>query len=412
MANGSKSALGSGLDLSQASLGALAREYRTIEADLLDRWDAPLINDFLCMIAFGASRNLMIRWLGEPGAMVHNDVLIGQGDIISAEPARRIVGIAGMVRDAALVDALHAGGLPALDGSPAIRDQIDAYLARFGDRCVQELKLESIPLRDDPAPLVAAIVAQARAPGGGAVAAAETDWQSLFGGRPVRRWLARRLLAWTRARVRDRENLRFERTRIFGHARRVFLAMGREMVAHGLLDDPRDVLHLTVGEVLALAEGSALSTDAAALAGLRRDQDAASARRPDPPERLVFHGPVPALAADPAASPSTDTERQGTGCSAGRVAGTARVVTDPRTQTLEPGQILVARHTDPGWIALFAGAAAIVVERGSLLSHSAIVARELGVPCVVGLRGATDWIRDGETIHVDGAAGVVRRTDG
>ncbi|MFT6535981.1 MAG: pyruvate,water dikinase, partial [Loktanella salsilacus] len=68
-----------------------------------------------------------------------------------------------------------------------------------------------------------------------------------------------------------------------------------------------------------------------------------------------------------------------------------------------------ARHTDPGWIAVFSNAAAIVVERGSLLSHSAIVARELGIPCVVGLKGATQWISDGELICVDGATGMVER---
>jgi pyruvate,water dikinase len=102
-------------------------------------------------------------------------------------------------------------------------------------------------------------------------------------------------------------------------------------------------------------------------------------------------------------------ERKGTGCSAGRVTAVARVVSDPRAQSIASGEILIARHTDPGWIALFASASAIVVERGSLLSHSAIVARELGIPCVVGLKGATRWIRDGETIEVDGASGLVRR---
>ena len=90
----------------------------------------------------------------------------------------------------------------------------------------------------------------------------------------------------------------------------------------------------------------------------------------------------------------------------------ARVVRDPRNESLSHGEILVARHTDPGWIALFASAAAIVVERGSLLSHSAIVARELGIPCVVGLKGAMDWIKTGDEIEVDGAAGTVSKRDG
>ena len=94
------------------------------------------------------------------------------------------------------------------------------------------------------------------------------------------------------------------------------------------------------------------------------------------------------------------------------VTGLARVVRDPRREMLEPGEILVASNTDPGWIALFAGAAAIVVERGSLLSHSAIVSREMGIPCVVGIRDATRWLQTGDLIEVDGGTGEVRKRDG
>jgi pyruvate,water dikinase len=85
----------------------------------------------------------------------------------------------------------------------------------------------------------------------------------------------------------------------------------------------------------------------------------------------------------------------------------ARVISDPRVELPEPGEILVARATDPGWIAAFVNAAGIIAERGSLLSHSAIVARELGVPCVVGLKGATEWLRNGDLVRLDGAAGTV-----
>ena len=104
--------------------------------------------------------------------------------------------------------------------------------------------------------------------------------------------------------------------------------------------------------------------------------------------------------------------RLGTGCSRGAVTAPARVVRDPRRQTLHPGEILVASNTDPGWIALFAGAAAIVVERGSLLSHSAIVSREMGIPCVVGIRDATRWIETGDIIEVDGGSGRVSKRNG
>jgi pyruvate,water dikinase len=92
--------------------------------------------------------------------------------------------------------------------------------------------------------------------------------------------------------------------------------------------------------------------------------------------------------------------------------GLVRVVRSPRNASLQAGEILAAHHTDPGWIALFANASALVVERGSLLSHSAIVAREIGIPCVVGLKGATEWLTTGETIEVNGTSGTVRKIDG
>ncbi|MFV0382953.1 PEP/pyruvate-binding domain-containing protein [Paracoccus sp. (in: a-proteobacteria)] len=405
-------ALNSDLDLDTAGPTELAAQYRRIEAMLLDRWDAPLVNDFLCMIGFGASRKLLEKWLGPRGLKLHNDLMIGQGDIVSAEPAQRIARMGQMLRKAGLADALAAQGLPGIRGDPQIMAELTAYLDRFGDRCTEELKLESIPLAQDPAPLLSAIAASAAQASRTRQEAAPPDWAGLFPRRPLRRWIARHLTGWAGARVRDRENLRFERTRIFGYARRVFLALGREFAARGLLAAPRDIFFLTTTEVLGAVEGFGLSPDLKSVVARRKVEDAASALRPDPPERIEFHGPAiaPVWQHEPPAT-SDSRKQTGTGCSAGRVEAKARIIRDPRRESLTPGDILVARHTDPGWIAVFSNASAIVVERGSLLSHSAIVARELGIPCVVGLRGATDWITDGERISVDGTNGKVERLD-
>ncbi|MBV6656301.1 MAG: hypothetical protein KI785_00890 [Devosiaceae bacterium] len=410
----------SSLDPNGANLTALAQEYRRIEASLLDRWDAPIVNDFLCMIAFGASRKMMERWFGDAGLEVHNEVMIGQGDIISAEPAKRIAEMGAIVAQVdGLADRLRIEGVAAMGDTPALQAAFDAYIAKFAERCTQELKLESITLDEDPAPLVAAIAAAASRPAHQS-AAAEPDqragFDSLGSGKPLRRALAKRIVGWAKRRVRDRENLRFERTRIFGRARRVFLAMGRELTALGHLEDPRDVFHLTVGELLGAVEGFGATQALKPLVALRRGELERAAEREDPPERITVYGAAINVAsgaepdgAQKAAPASDERSRTGTACSAGTVTAKARVISDPSTQSLEPGDILVARHTDPGWIAVFANASAIVVERGSLLSHSAIVAREMGIPCVVALKGATQWIEDGEMLTVDGGTGLVTR---
>ena len=400
--------------LEAMALTELATEYRQIESDLLDRWDAPIVNDFLCMIAFGASRKLLERWLGPQGGELQNDVLIGQGDIISARPAQLIRAMgAAAASDPALIAALEADDRGLVDAS-AIGPQVAAYIAEFGDRCTEELKLESVTLDEDPRALFAAVAASARRAAPAPPARAHDPFARLnhaFRNKPVKRTIARGMLGWAKARVRDRENLRYERTRIFGRARRLLLAAGKQFHAHGLLDDPRDVFLLTIQEVLGAIEGFAATADLAGLANVRRAEAAAAATRDDPPERILVDGPAFTATSrvDTPVVVDTSTERSGTGCSAGRVRAVARVVRDPRTQSIASGEILVARNTDPGWIALFASASAIVVERGSLLSHSAIVARELGIPCVVGLSNACGWIDDGDTIEVDGASGLVRK---
>ena len=107
--------------------------------------------------------------------------------------------------------------------------------------------------------------------------------------------------------------------------------------------------------------------------------------------------------------PPPDGVLRGTGCCPGVVRAAVRVVRDPRQPGELAGRILVAEQTDPGWTLLFPAAAGVLVERGSILSHAALVARELGVPCVVGIRGLLHALRDGEVVEMDGATGIVRR---
>jgi pyruvate,water dikinase len=413
--------------IDKASSHQLVREYRRLEYLLLSRWDAPLINDFLCMIAFGASRRALEAWSGEAGLSLHSDIMIGQGDIVSAEPARLITAMGKLARRVPhVVDALAAGDADALAGAPGLEPAFAAYLRKFGDRCVQELKLESIPLHEDPTPLLRAVAAAARKdqdalPSQGRppdphsevhgaarlkargpdVAAAPQRLRRLFKNKPVKRMVAACLLSYAKARVRDRENLRFERTRLFGRVRRIFRTLGVRLTETGVLDHPRDIFYLTIDEALNAAEPNA-ARGLNLAAARRRAEDAGSAARPDPPERIDTAQPFRASTAN-----NHDNVRRGLACCAGSVVARVRVIADPRMELPDPGEILVARATDPGWIAAFVNAAGIIAERGSLLSHSAIVARELGVPCVVGLKGATEWLRSGDLVRLDGAAGTV-----
>ncbi|HEV7693090.1 MAG TPA: PEP/pyruvate-binding domain-containing protein [Hyphomonadaceae bacterium] len=402
-------------EIDAMSATALAAEYRRLEQQLLAKWDAPLVNDFLCMIAFGAAQKVMTNWTGDDGLAFLSNMLIGQGDIISAEPARLIREMGAMVRDKPdIVKRLAAGDESAVDATLELRRAFDAYIAKFGDRCTQELKLESRTLHEDPAQVLMAIAAAAapRAAGNEAPEV-QRELEDLVED-PGRRMLGRWLLKWAKARVRDRENLRFERTRLFGRVRRIFLAMGARMTEAGVLSDRRDVFNLTVEELLGAVEGAGITTDLRQLAKFREAELKAQLARPDPPERFSVRGAhitgIANLAAEAGAATVGGEMRKGLACCKGLVTAKVRVIEDPRVEALLPGEILVARHTDPGWIAVFANAAGVIAERGSLLSHSAIVAREMGVPCVVSLKAVTQWLKTGDIVRLDGGAGTVERT--
>ena len=422
-------------------LDQLVAHYYKLERQLLSRWDAPLVNDFFAMIFHGTFRKLTQRWCGDDNGMLANDAIRGQGDIISLEPATR-------VREMAVVAAGHPELVDALREAPvaqalsAVRRHLDfarlydAYLAKFGDRCLEELKLESETLHDDPLVLLRNIGDLARAnlavPTPQFVPSArqaeqnqaehdqsehdspEPKMRAALSGSPIRRAILFWVMRQARKRVRNRENLRFERTRLFGTIRRLFLEAGRRLRAIGRLDDVRDVFYLELGEILAFNDGTATTVDLRSLAALREQEFAAYRDSLPPADRFETRGPVyqaqtyRSSKADETLQASGE-ERQGLGCCPGVVRGAVRVVRDPKNARLSAGCILVADHTDPGWIMLFPSASGLLVERGSLLSHSAIVARELGIPAVISIPGLLDWLHDGDEVELDGAAGIVRR---
>jgi pyruvate,water dikinase len=474
----------------------LAGMYRDLRRKLLTRWDAPLVNDFFAMIFYGVLRQLAARWCDDKEGTLQNDLVGGEGGMVSAEPAQRMQAMARVAAKhpalAARLRAMTSTGAvagetkAAIDAVPEFRALVDAYLDKFGERCVNELKLESETLHDDPLPLLRAVGHLAAQP---AALTADTQANTLraqarervnraFAGHPLRRLIFNWVLRNARARVRDRENLRLERTRLFGRVRRIFVEMGHRLHAVGLLDGPRDIFYLEVDEVLAFVEGRATTTDLRGLVNIRRAEFSAYTDRdavtPPPADRFEtrgmpyqghdfqyaaaaatersaamgntggagleraeadrgvhignYAGGVAGRGPDARGVPSADDgrsvwvsgddarggvdgddSRKGLGCCPGIVRGPVRVVFDPRTVPLDQRAILVAEHTDPGWIMIFPSATGVLVERGSLLSHAAIVARELGIPAIVSVPGVTRWLRDGDWVEMDGATGRVRR---
>jgi pyruvate,water dikinase len=185
-------------------------------------------------------------------------------------------------------------------------------------------------------------------------------------------------------------------------ARTTMLQIGGELAGSGRIAEPEDVFFLDFEETKRAAAGDDLRTRVSE----RRDGYDAELRRRHVPRVLLSDGTELEAVASGSATTQPGALR-GTPASAGTVTAPARVILDPVGARLEPGEILVAPSTDPGWTPLFLTAGGLVMEMGGANSHGAVVAREYGIPAVVGVPRATEAITRGAELTVDGASGLV-----
>ncbi|CAN5336296.1 phosphoenolpyruvate synthase [soil metagenome] len=402
-------------DLESCSLDQLHTQYHNLQAKLLSNWQAPVTNDFFAMVSFGVLNKLAARNDVEDGQYVYNLLLQDHGGIISAAPPKIIAQIASLIAsDKKLCQAMVARNQAlSLDLLSAHREAYVLYLhylEKFGDRSIGELKLEVKSVSDDPSILLNTIGSLALSLSSEKiklVVPVEPITNNAGGSRPGN-LIVNLAAKQTRQLLAQRENLRFARTRVFGRVRKIVVAMGGKLVEQKTIDCVDDVFFLTIDELLGYIDGTAVSTNLRSLIILRREESRNFAS--SVPERLVLVGAAALrqtsmLSVKPAEQSSL--QLKGLGASAGVARGRARVIRNPETEMLEPGEILVADRTDPGWIVHFASCKAIVVAHGSLLSHTAIVARELAMPAVVSCKGVMETIETGDMIEVNGSTGEV-----
>jgi pyruvate,water dikinase len=408
--------------LGARSLGELMAVLDTLRRECLEQWTTPIVNDFFVMMTVGRLRRLVVRAVKDDVDRVMQTLLGGADVAISAAPALVMLRMADALRgDPSVVEMLRTApaDVALRRAAVASREFADAYaelLSRFGDRCMGELKLESRPMRDDPA-FVAGVIRNylvGATPDPHALSdRARTERERVERGVSeslgmLARWRLRRALAAARRSIRVREEMRLARTRLFGAYRDTYRAIGARLCAAGRLDSVDDILYLTVEEIDAYWSSTGVSTDLRAITRTRR-RDFAAFESVDAPNRVVTRGAAIDAGA-PSRGPDEDAAiLRGLGCSPRQAVGRVRIVTGPSGDLSLAGHVLVATRTDPGWSPLFPSAAAIVVERGSVLSHSAVLARELGLPAVVGIPNLLRTLRDGELVRVDGTAGPVER---
>ena len=400
--------------------------YYELERQLLHKWDAPLVNDFLAMIFYGQLKNQCKEIFKEEGDMIHNNLLCSEGGIISAEPAKRIKEMAEMIKDNdEIIELLNNEDIlyikKKLPQYKELNNKINEYLEKFSDRCLQELKLETETLKDNPASLYHSIATLAKRMRISKIENSDIELSRKKAEKKVKEKLKYKpitkakflfLLKQARYTVKNRENLRFERTRLFGRVREIFLRIGMILTSINVIEEKRDIFYLEVDEILYFIDGKSTTNNLKDLIAIRKAQYK-KYNNVTPDERFYTNGAVNIgnnfkRQQETKQNNDKTIELKGIGASPGRITGIARVIKEPKNAKIEQGEILVAEFTDPGWIMLFPASSGILVERGSLLSHSAIVSRELGIPAVVGITGLLNNIKTGDKIELDGTTGIVK----
>ncbi len=414
------------------------REFLDIR---FNRWTDAALADAAAMVCY----SVLGRWLdralpGADHAALHHSLLKGLDGVVSNMPVFKLWELSRAVRQNDALAALfaqHAGPdiLAQIRNDERFKDfraRLDEFLDQWGFRCSGELMLTVPSFQENPAAMLDLLKVYLRREDESPVdvlrrqtaqrlaeteriyrelAAKPRDPRFPIAGRAR---IFKRLLIWTQGAIRLRERARLKQALLYSRVRRIALAIGERLVEQGDLAHRDDVFFLTYREIDDLISGAAMFPEQMrSLVALRRAEHARLSAAPLPDVLVLPEGGYPRgdRTASPAMPPTPDGPDvlSGTGASSGQVTARATILTDvTQADRLAAGDILVTRQTDPGWGPVFFLIKGLVIERGGMLSHGAILAREYGIPTVVGVPEATRRIPQGATISVDGDSGVVR----
>ena len=415
-------------------LADLVADFRGFVEIRCHRWNDAALADTAAMVCYGVLQRLLIRTFGERDQQALQHALLkALPDLVSGIPALKLWELSRMVRAdhdlQALVDRASAPEiLREVRDTPqfwSFRDALDDFVEQWGFRCSAELMLTTPTFEEDAAPLIdllkAYVAREGESPAG---ILARQEAERLRETRAVfstLRWrplsfALRIVLPWTQRAIQMRERARLKQALLYSRLRRVALAIGDRLVHAGRLDARDDIFLLTSDEVDLLASGGAMFPDPQyikSLIALRRESHVAvSAMTPADSFELSVGAYLPAARGSDAGNPVVDADDvvhlRGVGACSGTATARAAILLDvSESSRLSAGDVLVTKQTDPGWGPIFPLIAGLVVERGGMLSHGAIIAREFGIPSVVGVKDATRLIAHGASISVDGDRGLV-----
>lgn len=384
------------------------KDYKKFKDVLVNEWSPPLANDLLAMIYFGTLQKLSTNWLDDE--QLHSQLVTGKHAVISVLPAKLINQI--------IETALEADQLKFIQNHTeksvwelCVKGEfgetgklILKYIELYGDRSIGELKLENETYSQSPESFISILKSYQdlnlqRNPLKPIDLEERIKNLSSF-----KKTIFKYITKKASETVADRENLRFDRTLAFGTIRRFLWKIGHQLKEENILENFHDIFYLREEELAQYFEGS-INKDALQKTIQKRKIEFEGYKKlPLPPERIHQYDDEFDIEYEMEAY---EGQLKGIPCCTGEVIGKVRILENPQDIKSLNGDILVTSSTDPGWISIFQSASAILVERGSTLSHAAIVSREMGIPCIVGIKGLTQILKNGDQVKMNGQTGIV-----
>ena len=400
----------------------LVNLYNGIADAVLKDWDITLLNDMYSFVYTALLKRKLKKIGVENYEEETNQYISGITNIESMKPVRELVALSKLAVDEGYIKRLRT-----LDNDQDVKEFISQdksgfahrfnnYINLYGDRMVEELKLETKTFRSSPKLLVDKIVEY-----GEDIEKINNLYNTLHypeasaaidllknktrgKNRGVER-LGRKAMQG----IKNREISRLNRSRIYGMVRTIFLTIGRNMVKSGMLDKVEDIFYLRTEEIFDYIKGGSYNFHS--MVQERMEKYKQFEQLP-PYSRLIFAGDEFNKTLRKVNSTDNKTYDEtiltGTPCSNGEAKGEVLVIEDVRKAVDVKDKILVTKMTDPGWVFLLTLSKGIISEKGSLLSHTAIISRELGIPSIVGVKGITEKLKTGDVIHMNGSTGEIR----
>ena len=387
-------------------LDGIKELYKKISDKVLSCWDITLLNDMYAFIFTGLLKSSLKKSGEKDFETKTNDYISGISNLESMKPVKAMFSLADMslpfkkeLAEIKTNDELSEF----LSKEKAFGEKFKEYISLYGDRSPEELKLETISFRENPMLLAKKLSeltsdAEHFEKTKSALLTEKAHDETIRQGKFYAKKASKGIM--------NREISRLNRTRIYGMVRSMFLKAGEIFALDGSIENKRDIFYLTKNEIF---YGN--SSDFKEIIKKRKSEYDGFKKLPTF-SRIIFCNEEfdkKTVSLKGVSSPSHSGDTLfGSPCSQGKATAQAVVVRDANNPPDVSGKIIVAKMTDPGWVFLLSNARGIISEKGSLLSHTAIISRELKIPAVVGVKNASEIIKDGDILELDGNSGTIK----